>query len=495
VREGSLNLYSKVTYGPPREARLDWKIRQVTKDIFKYPLDVVGQNIENIIDECIIREISPVVCNIYCNSEELIIEDFIGMTPEDVENNYVTFGVTGKSRVFGRYGHGGKDTALAIAGYFHLLSRVGNNVCAYKIWEDKESLAVKYNPAWGLESHYPKIKDGTLIIIPNTQHFTLEEIKEYVMKHFFLGLVEERIIIGLGEHYGSRTEVLQAKFPLDCEVKRVRVEFEREGIEKYCREPPLKQLPEVRGFYLVPKEGYASQPGYNIYSYGKFITCVPSSINGVGHFEIDFLPETTELTASKDLKLGRQSLYQRHLLPKLMEWEKSNLRLKETENELEFIQEIEALLGPLYGGSKKQTKRKRKLKQIKRPVEFKVQVTPNPGQTPGHGKLNLIDEPGQPLVVGIQLPDKIFINRGNPDGKYIWGLDRQTKKTLIYSRAAIFLPFVQKSKSGTPTSTELNRIHEEALKSQEFWMNAIRRDHGDKQEVRYLGGKTVIVKK
>lgn len=137
-------MYKNVTYGPPRQARLDWQIRHATKDIFKYPLDVVGQNIENIIDECVIQKISPVVCNIYCNSEVLIIEDFIGMTPDDVENNYVTFGVSGKSRVFGRYGHGGKDTALAIAGYFHLLSRVGNHVCAYKIWED-ENLVVSYS--------------------------------------------------------------------------------------------------------------------------------------------------------------------------------------------------------------------------------------------------------------------------------------------------------------------------------------------------------------
>jgi hypothetical protein len=394
-------LYTKVTYGPPREARLDWKIRQLTKDVFKYPLDVIGQNIENIIDECIIRKISPVVCNIYCNSEELIIEDFIGMTPEDVEDNYVIFGVSGKSRVFGRYGHGGKDSALAIAGHFHLLSRVKNRICAYKIWEDK-NLAVKYNPAWGLESLYPKKNDGTLIIIPNTRYFTLEEIKEYLLKHFFLGLVEEKIIIGLGESYGKRTEILQVEFPSDCEVKPVLIRFEKEEIEKYCRKPPLTQPPEVRGFYLVPRHGYVSQPGYNIYAYGKFITCIPSSINGVGYFGMDFLLETTELTASKDLKLGRQSLYQRLLLPKLLEWEELNLgRLRETVNELEFIREIESLLGPLYGGTKKETKKKRKPKQMKRPVEFKVQAAPSPGQTPGHGRLNLIDEPGEPLVVGI----------------------------------------------------------------------------------------------
>lgn len=486
------NLYKNVTYGTPREARLEWKIRHATKAIFKYPLDVVGQNIENIIDECVMREISPVVCNIYCNSKELIIEDFIGMTPDDVENNYIPFGVSEKSKVFGRYGHGGKDTALAVAGYFHLLSRVGAQVCAFKIWEDK-NLVVRYSAAWGLEPLYPKQKNGTLIIIPNTRHFTLEEIKEYLLKHFFLGLVEERIIIVLGENFGSRTEILQAKFPSECEVKSVHIQFKPEDVEKYCSKP-LKLPPEVRGCYLVPKEGFVTQPAYNIYSYGKFIEAIPSSINGVGYFGMDFLLETTELTASKELKLGRQSLFQKHILPKLMEWEESNLRkLKETENELEFIQEIEALLGPIYGGSKKQTKRKRKLKQIKRPVEFKVQSAPNPGQTPGYGKLNLIDEPGEPLVVGIQLPDKIFINKGNPDGKYIWGLNRQTKKTLIYSRAAIFLPFIQKSRAGTPTSTELKRIHEEALTSQEYWMNAIRRDHGEKQEVRYMGNKRFAV--
>ena len=485
-----------MTYGTAREARLDWKIRHVTKDIFKYPLDVVGQNIENIIDECVSREKSPVVCQIYCDSEVLIIEDFIGMTPDDVENNYVTFGVSGKCRVFGRYGHGGKDTALAVAGYFHLLSRLVNQLCAFKIWED-ENLVVRYSPAWGLESLYSKQKDGTLIIIPNTRHFTLEEIKEYLLKNFFLGLVEEKIIIGLGENYGSRTEILQAELPSYCEIKPVQIQFEKDEIEKYCSKHPLKLPPEVRGFYLVPKEGFVTQPAYNIYSYGKYITGVPTSINVAGYFGMDFLLETTELTASKDLKLGRQSLYQKHLLPKLMEWEKSNLgKLKETENELEFIQEIETLLGPLFGGSKKQTKRKRRLKQIKRPVEFKVQTAPNPGQTPGHGKLNLIDEPGEPLVVGIQLPDKIFINKGSSDGKYIWTLDRRTKKILLYSRAANFLPFVQKSKSGTLiTSAELNTIREDALKSQEFWMNAIRRDHGEKQEVRYLGNKRVTVQK
>lgn len=487
-------MYSKVTYGPAREAKLDWKIRQLTKNVFRYPLDVIGQTVENIIDECIVRKISPVVCNIYCNSKDLIIEDFIGMTPEDVEENYVIFGVSGKSRVFGRYGHGGKDSALAVAGHFHLLPRAKNSVCAYKIWEDK-SLAVKYNPAWGLESLYPKKNDGTLIIIPNTRHFTLGDIKEYLLKHFFLGLVEERIIIGLGGNYGKRTEILRAEFPSDSERKPVHIKFEKEDVEKYCNKP-LKQIPEIKGFYLVPKHGYVSQPGYNIYAYGKFVTFISSSINGVGYFGMDFLLETSELTATKDLKLGRQSLYQRLLLPKLMEWEKLNLgKLKETRNELEFIREIEALLGPLYGGTKKQPKKRRKPKQMKLPVEFKVQASPNPGQTPGHGRLNLIDEPGQPLVVGIQLPDKIFINKGNPDGKYIWRLDRETKKILLYSRAAIFLPFIQKSKSGTLTSTELNRIHKEALKSQEFWMNAIRRDRGEKRVVRYLKDKRVLVKK
>jgi len=253
-----------------------------------------------------------------------IIEDFIGMTPDDVENNYVTFGVSGKCRVFGRYGHGGKDTSLAVAGYFHLLSRLGNQLCAFKIWED-ENLVVRYSPAWGLESLYLKQKDGTLIIIPNKRHFTLEEIKEYLLKNFFLGLVEEKIIIGLGENYGCRTEILQAELPSYCEIKPVQIQFEKEEIEKYCSKVPLKLLPEVRGFYLVPKEGFVTQPAYNLYSYGKYITGVPTSINVAGYFGMDFLLETTELTASKDLKLGRQSLYQKHLLPKLMEWENSNL--------------------------------------------------------------------------------------------------------------------------------------------------------------------------
>ena len=485
----------KVSYGESREAHLDWKIRHVTKDIFKNPLDVIGQNIENVIDECIIRGISPVVCNVYCNPDELIIEDFIGMTSEDIENNYVTFGVSGKSRVFGRYGHGGKDTALAITGYFHLLSKVRGSLCAYKIWEDK-NLVVRYCPAWGLDSIYRKERDGTLIIIPNTRNFKTDEIKEYLLQSFYLGLIEERIIIGLGENYGKRTRVLQATLPANCEIKRIHINFDKAEIEKYCSKPPLKQPPEVRGLYLIPKNGELTTTGYNIYSYGKFITAIPSSTKGVGYLEMDFLPETTELTGSKELRLGKRSFYVKHLLPKLDEWEKANLRIaKESESDLEFIQEIEALLGPLYGGRKKRTKRKHKPKQTKRPIEFKQRTAPRSGQTPGHGKVKLINEPSNPLIVGISLPDNIFINKGNPDGKYIWKLNRKTKKTLLYSRAAIFLPLIQKSKSGSLTSTEVNRIHEEAMKSQEFWMNAIRRDHGEKQEVRYLKWKRLIVHK
>jgi hypothetical protein len=482
-----------VTYGTAKEATLDWKIRQVTKDIFKDPLDVVGQNIENIIDECLIRDISPVVSNIYCNPNELIIEDFIGMTPEDVENNYVTFGVSGKSRVFGRYGHGGKDTALNVAGFFHLMSKIGTSVCAYKIWEEKDTLKVRYSPAWGLD--YPKEKDGTLIIVPNRQRFTIDEIKDYLLRHFYLGLIEERIIIGIGQDFGSRTGLLKATIPDDCETKPIQIQFNREEIEKYCRKPPLKQLPEVKGFYLIPKDGTLST-GYNLFSHGKFITCITSSTKGIGYLEIDFLPETSELTGSKELKIGKNSFYAKYLVPRLIEWESSNLaKSREVETDLEFIQEVEMLLGPLFGGSKKQTKIKRKPKQIKQPIEFKRQPPPDSGKTPGHGKLNLISESRQPLVVGIQLPDSIFINKGNADGKYIWELDRKTKKTLLYSRAAIFLPFVQKSKSGSLTSTELSRIHAEALKSQEFWMNAIRRDQGEKQEIRYLGNKRFTVQK
>lgn len=482
--------YSKVSYGEPREARLDWRIRQVTKDVFKNPLDVVGQNIENIIDECLIRNISPVICYIYCNPEELIIEDFIGMTPEDVERSYITFGVSEKSRVFGRYGHGGKDTALNIAGYFHLMSRVGNSVCAYKIWEDRDSLKVKYSPAWGLP--YSKEQDGTLIIIPNTRRFTIDEIKEYLLKCFYLGLLEERIIVGLAKDYGSRVEVLRTKLPPDCVKKDIHIRFKQEEIKNYCSKP-LKRLPEVKGFYLVPKDGEVTS-GYNLFSHGKFITAITSSTKGLGYLEMDFLTETTELSGSKELKLGRESFYSKHLLPKLMEWEKKNLAIsREAESDREFIAEVEALLGPLYGGRNRRTKRKRKPRQTKQPIEYKRRTPPSSGQTPGHGKLKLISDAGQPLVLGIQLPDSIFINKGNPDGKYIWKLKRQTKKTLIYSRAAIFLPFIKKSKSESPTSTELNRIHEEALKSQEFWMNAIRRDHGEKQTVRYLGKKRLLV--
>lgn len=484
-------MYRNVTYGKPQEAILNWKIRQVTKDIFKDPLDVVGQNIENIIDECLIRDISPVVCNIYCNYKELVIEDFIGMTPNDIVDNYIVFGVSEKARVFGRYGHGGKDTALNVAGFFHLISKKGASECAYKIWEDKDTLKVRYSPAWGLT--YQKKEDGTLIIVPNRQRFTNDEVKEYLRRHFLLGLIEERIIIGLGEDFGNRTELLQVTLPKDCERKPINIQFEREEIEKYCRKPPLKQLPEVRGFYLIPKNGALSS-GYNIFSHGKFITSITSSTKGIGYLEIDFLPETTELSGSKELKIGRQSFYTKHLLPRLMEWERTNLaESKEVETDREFLEEVESLLGPLYGASKKPRKTKQNPKQSKQPIEFRQRTPPDSGRTPGHGTLELIDDSGQPLIVGIRLPDSIFINKGNPDGKYMWELDRKTKKTLIYSRAAIFLPFIKKSKSGSLTSTELTRIHEEALRSQEFWMNAIRRDHGEKQEVRYVGNKRFTV--
>jgi hypothetical protein len=483
----------KVTYGEPREAKLDWKIRQVTKDIFKDPLDVIGQNIENIIDEYLIRDKTPVVCNVYCNSEELIIEDFIGMTPEDIENNYIVFGVSGKSKVFGRYGHGGKDTALAIAGYFHVLSRIGKSMCAYKIWEDK-NLKVQYSPAWGLD--YGKQTDGTLIIIPNLrERFTLEEIEEYLRKNFYMGLIEEEIIIGLGKKYGGRKDILRVALPSNCEKKIVNIKFKKEAIEKYCKKPPLKHSPEVKGFYLLPKENEIRDSGYNIYAHGKFITAIPSSIKGVGHLAIDFLIETTELTGSKELKLGKTSFYTKHLLPQLEEWEKKNLaKLKEAEIDREFLEEIESLLGPLWGGKKRETGKKAKPRQTKRPIEFQENLPPqNSGKTPGHGRLILIEDNGQPLVMGIQLPDSIFINKGNPDGEYIWQLDRKTKKTLLYSRAAIFLPFIKKSKSGSLTSTDLTRIHEEALKSQEFWINAIRRDHGDKKTVRYIDNKRLVI--
>ena len=47
-------LLKKVSYGEPHKAILKWQIRQATKDIFKNPLDVIGQNVENVIDECLI---------------------------------------------------------------------------------------------------------------------------------------------------------------------------------------------------------------------------------------------------------------------------------------------------------------------------------------------------------------------------------------------------------------------------------------------------------
>lgn len=482
----------KVTYGEPREARLDWKIRQVTKNVFKNPLDVIGQNVENIIDEYLIRKRSPVVCNIYCNSDELIIEDFVGMTPEDIESNYIVFGVSGKSKVFGRYGHGGKDTALAIAGLFHIVSKFGKSRCAYKIWEDK-NLKVRYSPAWGLD--YGKKTDGTLIIIPNSRdQFTIEEIKDYLIRNFYLGFVEEEVIIGLGRKYGRRKSILKVITPPYCEKKSVHIQFKKEDIEKYCRKPPLKRLPEVKGFYVLPKEGEIRNSGYNIYAHGKFVTAIPSSIKGVGYLAMDFLLETTELTGSKELRLGKRSFYTRYLLPKLEEWEEKNLgKWKEAETDKEFLKEIESLLGPLWGGKKTKRQRKEKRRQKKQPIEFQKQHSPpDPGRTPGHGRVLLIEDKRQPLVVGIQLPESIFMNKGNPDGEFIWKLDHKTKKTLLYSRAAIFLPFIRKSKAGSLTSTELNRIHEEALKSQEFWINAIRRDHGDKKTVRYIGKRRLV---
>lgn len=486
-------ILKQVSYGEPREAKLDWRIRQVTKAIFKDPLDVVGQNVENVIDECLIRKKAPVVSNIYCNSDELIVEDFIGMTPDDIENNYVVFGVSEKSKVFGRFGHGGKDTALAVTGYFHIISRIGNSMCAYKIWEDK-SLKVKYSPAWGLR--HEKKTDGTLIIIPNSrEQFTLREIEEYLKKNFYLGILEENIILGLGRTYGSRQKILSATLPAESEKKPIKLKFEREEVEPYCRNPPLRNPPEVRGFYLLLKNGELQASGYNIFSQGKFITAIPSSTKVVGFLEMGFLLETTELTGSKELKVGKRSLYAKHLLPRLLEWETKNLgKLKQAETEKEFLEEIESLLGPLWGGGKKATRKKRKPKQLKKPIEFQKRHTPpDPGKTPGHGRLNLIEDDGQPLVVGIQLPDSLFVNKGNPDGEFIWELSRQTKKTLIYSRAAFFLPFIRKSKYGSLTSQEVSKVHEDALKSQEFWMNAIRRDHGDKKTVRYLGKKRVVV--
>jgi hypothetical protein len=484
----------KISYGPSREAKLDWKIRQVTKDIFKDPLDAVGQNVENIIDECLIRKVSPVVCNIYCNSSELVIEDFIGMTPEDVEDNYIVFGVSGKSKVFGRYGHGGKDTALAVAGYFHIISQLDTSKCAYKIQEDKESLKVKYSPAWGLD--YGKRGNGTLIIIPNfREHFTINEIEEHVIKNFYLGLIEEKIIIGLGERYGGRKEIIQVALPHDSKTKPLAIRFKREDVGEYCRKPPLKHPPEVRGFYVLPKEGELIASGYNIYAHGKFITAIPSTTKVIGHLALDFLIETTELTGSKELKLGKRSFYQRHLLPKLAIWEEKNLgKLREAETDKEFLDEVESLLGPLWGGEKKKASKRRRPRQRKRPIEYQKRSTPpNPGKTPGHGRLRLIEDRSQPLVVGIMLPDSIFINKGNPDGEFIWQLPRHTKKTLLYSRAAIFLPLISQIKSGSLTSVELNRVHAEALKSQEFWMNAIRRDHGDKKTIMYKDGKRLVV--
>jgi len=491
----SAQVLKHVSYGKAKDAKLEWNIRQVTKAVFKDPLDVVGQNVENVIDEHLVRKQIPVVCNIFCNRDELIIEDFIGMTSQDIEDNYVVFGVSGKSRVFGRYGHGGKDTALAIAKHFHLVSRIGNAACAYKIMEDK-NFKVSYCAVWGLEYEKLKRTNGTLIIIPNVrEQFTLEEIAAYLKKNFFLGLVEEEIIIGLGRKYGSRKKILKATLPTQCEMQPVSIKFRKKDIEPHCLTKPLKHSPEVKGFYLLPKEGEPLDSGYNIYSHGKFITVIPSSTKVVGYLGIDFLLETNQLSASKELKLGKRSFYQRYLQPKLAEWEKNNIEeLKHAETDEEFIKEVESLLGPLWGGKQEESKKKRRPRQRKNPIEYQKKPLPkNPGRTPGHGQLLLIEDPNQPLVVGIQPPDSIFINKGNPDGEFIWNLHRKTKKTLFYSRAAIFLPLIRKSRSGSLTSKDLTEVHEEALRSQEFWINAIRRDHGDKKTVRYLNGKRVVI--
>ena len=491
----TIQRHEKVTYGKAQEAKLDWRIREATKSIFKNRLDVVGQNIENIIDEHLSRNKSPVVCNVYCNSEELIIEDFIGMTPDDLVGNYAVFGVSAKSKVFGRFGHGGKDTALAIAGFFHIVSKSGASSCAYKIWEDKD-LRVRFSPAWGL--NYEKKENGTLIIVPNIrERFTLEDIKKYLLDNFYLGLLKGDIVIGLAERYGSRKNILKVNLPADCEKKDISIKFDKKDIEKYCTKPPLFHVPEVNGFYLVPKEGEIAENGYNVYAEGKFVDKIPSSIKGVAYLGIDFLIETTELTGSKELRLGKNTFYAKHLLPRLQEWEKNNLQKpKEAEDDRELIDEIESLLGPLWGGrEKKQEKEKKRPPRLrKQPIEFQKQLSlPDSGRTPEHGKLLIKEDDGERLIVGIQLPDTVFINKGNPDGKYIWELDRKTKKTLLYSRAAIFLPFIERSKSGSLTSMDLNGIHTEALKSQEFWINAIRRDHGDKTTVRYLAGKRFVI--
>jgi hypothetical protein len=282
--------------------------------------------------------------------------------------------------------------------------------------------------------------------------------------------------------------------PIDCERKAISIKFDKKDVERYCRKPPLWHSPEVNGFYLVSKECENAVSGYSVYAEGKFITRIPSSIKGVAYLGIDFLIETTELTGSKELRVGKKSFYAKHLLPRLEEWEKSNLENpKEADIDRELLDEIESLLGPLWGGREKKREKKRSLRQRKQPIEFQKQLSlPDSGRTPEHGKLLIKEDDGERLIVGIQLPDTVFINKGNADGKYIWELDRKTKKTLLYSRAAIFLPFIERSKSGSLTSMELNRIHEEALKSQEFWINAIRRDHGDKTTVRYLANKRLV---
>lgn len=317
-----------------------------------------------------------------------------------------------------------------------------------------------------------------------------------MLKYFYLGIVEETIIIGLGSRYGTRKKILSATLPSNSEKKPLSIKFKKKDAEQYCHKPPLRHTPVVRGFYLLLKEqSELQETGYNIYSHGKFITAIPSSTKVVAYLGIDFLLETNQLSAAKELKIGKRSFYQKYLLPRLMEWEKKNLeKLKEEETDREFLEEVESLLGPLWGGKKKHVKKKHRSRQRKRPIDFqKKRSPPDPGKTPGHGRLNLIEDKGQPLIVGIQPPDSIFINKGNPDGKFIWNLPHKTKKTLLYSRAAIFLPFIRKSKSGSLTSTELTRVHDEALKSQEFWINAIRRDHGDKKTVIYKGKKRLVV--
>ena len=481
-----------------RDAKLDWQIRKVTKSIYPTPLDVIGQNIENIIDEgLIVRKLRNILINVYCNPDWLIIEDFIGMTPEDIEESYVTFGVSKKSKAMGRFGHGGKDSALNIAGKYFILSVTDEGSCGYELREEKTG-KVRYRPVWEIMEKFPKKSKGTLTIVPNKRHLELNDIHEYVQNIVYLGLMNEKIQISTSENFGGRLRRVKPILPVNCKKIELLIRLNISDVEKFCTEPPLQTDPIIEGFYLTPsgKRTILEETGLNFFCHGKLLTSIVSPLGAIGFISIDFIVETNQLTAAKNLRMDKFSLYAKLVQPKLREWEKEHLEeeLRLAEDE-ELLNEINALLGPLYGskGRRKGKKKRKRKRQRKRPIVYKDTVGDKKGQTPGHGKITMINDPNQRLIMGILIPDNLFYNKGNKDGEYIWDLPRKEKKTLVYSRASIFLPHIVRSRSSTLTSEELEKIHKDALKSQEYWINAIRRDHGTLGDITYLGDKRLKI--